>query len=104
MVNQNHRGRRQGDSTLGDNVFIGPNTVLTNDRYPPSRRDGLRGPTISDGASVGANVTILPGVCIGKGSLIAAGAIVTRDVPPHKLAIGLPAKIRDLPDAIRPEY
>jgi acetyltransferase-like isoleucine patch superfamily enzyme len=92
------------DSTLGDNVFIGPNTVLTNDRYPPSRRDGLRGPTISDGASVGANVTILPGVCIGKGSLIAAGAIVTRDVPPYKLAIGLPAKIRDLPDAIRPEY
>jgi acetyltransferase-like isoleucine patch superfamily enzyme len=92
------------DSTLGDNVFIGPNTILTNDRYPPSRRDGLRGPTISDGASVGANVTILPGVCIGKGSLIAAGAIVTKDVPPYKLAIGLPAKIRDLPDAIRPEY
>jgi acetyltransferase-like isoleucine patch superfamily enzyme len=53
---------------------------------------------------VGANVTILPGVCIGKGSLIAAGAIVTKDVPPYKLAIGLPAKIRDLPDAIRPEY
>jgi acetyltransferase-like isoleucine patch superfamily enzyme len=92
------------DTTLGDNVFIGPNTVLTNDRYPPSRRDGLRGPTVSDGASVGANVTILPGVCIGEGSLIAAGAIVTRDVPPYKLAIGLPAKIRDLPDAMRPRH
>ncbi len=90
-------------TTIGDHVFIGPNTVLTNDRYPPSRSGRLQGPTISDGASVGANVTILPGVRIGKGSLIAAGAIVTRDVPPHKLAIGLPAKIRDLPDVMSPE-
>jgi acetyltransferase-like isoleucine patch superfamily enzyme len=87
-------------TTIGDHVFIGPNTVLTNDRYPPSRTGGLRGPTLSDWAAVGANATILPGVCIGEGALVAAGAIVTKDVPAHKLAIGSPAKIKDLPKAM----
>jgi acetyltransferase-like isoleucine patch superfamily enzyme len=88
------------DTTIGNRVFIGPNTILTNDRYPPKRIGGLQGPTLSDGVAVGANATILPGICIGEGALIAAGAIVTRDVPPHKLAIGVPAKIRDLPGAM----
>jgi len=89
------------NTMIGNHVFIGPNTVLTNDRYPPSRTGGLEGPRLSDGAAIGANVTILPGVCIGKGALIAAGAIVTKDIPPHKLAIGAPAKIRELPKAMR---
>jgi acetyltransferase-like isoleucine patch superfamily enzyme len=91
------------DTTIEDHVFIGPGTVLTNDRYPPSRTGHLQGPTIKKGAAIGANVTILPGVCVGEGSLIAAGAIVTRDVPPRKLAIGSPAKIRDLPEAMVPK-
>lgn len=90
------------DTTIGDRVFIGPNTVLTNDRYPPTRIGGLKGPVIMDGAAIGANVTIIPGICIGEGALVAAGAVVTKDVPPKKLAIGSPARIRDLPDAIRP--
>jgi acetyltransferase-like isoleucine patch superfamily enzyme len=88
------------NTMIGNHVFIGPNTVLTNDRYPPLRIGGLEGPRLSDGAAIGANVTILPGVCIGEGALIAAGAIVTKDIPPHKLAIGVPAKIRDLPKAM----
>jgi acetyltransferase-like isoleucine patch superfamily enzyme len=88
------------NTMIGNHVFIGPNTVLTNDRYPPSRTGGLEGPRLSDGAAIGANVTILPGVCIGEGALIAAGAIVTKDIPPHKLAIGAPAKIRELPKAM----
>jgi acetyltransferase-like isoleucine patch superfamily enzyme len=88
------------NTMIGNHVFIGPNAVLTNDRYPPSRTGGLEGPRLSDGAAIGANVTILPGVCIGKGALIAAGAIVTKDIPPHKLAIGAPAKIRELPKAM----
>jgi acetyltransferase-like isoleucine patch superfamily enzyme len=71
--------------------------VLTNDRYPPTRIGGLQGPQIRDGAAIGANATLLPGVCIGEGALVAAGAIVTRDVPAHMLAIGVPAKITDLP-------
>jgi acetyltransferase-like isoleucine patch superfamily enzyme len=91
------------DTIIEDRVFIGPNTVLTNDRYPPSRNGRLQGPTIRKNAAVGANVTILPGVCIGEGSLVAAGAIVTKDVPARKLAIGSPAKIRDLPGAVVPE-
>jgi acetyltransferase-like isoleucine patch superfamily enzyme len=85
------------DTVIGNNVFIGPNTVLTNDRYPPTRIGGLQGPKIRDGAAIGANATLLPGVCIGEGALVAAGAIVTRDVPAHMLAIGAPAKITALP-------
>jgi acetyltransferase-like isoleucine patch superfamily enzyme len=85
------------NTVIGNKVFIGPNTVLTNDRYPPTGIGGLKGPQIRDGAAIGANATLLPGVCIGEGALVAAGAIVTRDVPAHMLAIGAPAKITDLP-------
>ena len=52
---------------------------------------------IEDGAAIGANATVLPGVRIGAGALVAAGAIVTRDVPPGMLAIGAPARIRAKP-------
>jgi acetyltransferase-like isoleucine patch superfamily enzyme len=85
------------DTIIGNHVFIGPNTVLTNDRYPPTRIGGLQGPQIRDGAAIGANATLLPGVSIGEGALVAAGAIVTRDVPAYMLAIGAPAKITALP-------
>jgi len=87
------------NTIIRDHVFIGPNAVLTNDRYPPSGR--LKGPIIKTGATVGANATILPGVCIGEGALVAAGAIVTRDVPDHMMAVGNPARIKDLPDEIQ---
>jgi acetyltransferase-like isoleucine patch superfamily enzyme len=83
------------DTTIGDHVFIGPNAVLTNDRYPPS--GCLKGPVIKNGAAIGANTTILPGVCIGQGAFVAAGSIVTRDVPDHMMAIGTPARIKELP-------
>jgi acetyltransferase-like isoleucine patch superfamily enzyme len=88
------------NTTIGDHVFIGPNTVLTNDRYPPSGIGGLVGPVIDHHAAIGANATILPNIHIGEGALVAAGAIVTRDVPAHKLAVGAPARIRDLPSAL----
>jgi len=80
---------------IEDDVFIGPNAVLTNDKYPPS--PDLKGPIIKRGARIGANCTILPGVRVGEEAMIAAGAVVTKDVPPRKLAIGVPAKIVDLP-------
>ena len=83
------------NTTIGDHVFIGPNAVLTNDRYPPS--GCLEGPVIKTGAAIGANATILPGVCIGEGAFVAAGSIVTRDVPDHMMAIGTPARIKELP-------
>ena len=83
------------NTIIGDHVFIGPNAVLTNDRYPPS--GSLIGPVIKNGAAIGANATIIPGVCIGEGAFIAAGSIVTRDVPDHMMAIGTPARIKELP-------
>ena len=89
-------------STIGSHVFIGPNSVLTNDRYPPHGGNCLAGPIIEDHASVGANVTILPGIRIGEGSLVAAGSVVTRDVPSRTLAIGSPSRIKPLPKGAEP--
>lgn len=85
------------NTKIGNNVFIGPNSVLTNDKYPPHGGNSLVGPVIEDDVAIGANVTILPGVTIGKGSLIAAASIVTKDVPPKTMAIGTPATIKPLP-------
>ncbi|MBQ8664371.1 MAG: N-acetyltransferase [Mailhella sp.] len=71
--------------TVEDGVFIGPNVTFCNDRYPKSKNKDftLERIVIRKGASIGANATILPGVEIGEGALIGAGAIVTKDVPPH---------------------
>ncbi|MCL7416889.1 MAG: acetyltransferase [Halalkalicoccus sp.] len=91
------------DTTIGSNVFVGPRAVMTNDPYPVRRDDDLVGPTLEDGVSIGANATILPGVRIGAGSFVAAGAIVTEDVPPHTLALGTPARHRDLPESLSGE-
>ena len=88
------------NTTIGDHVFIGPNAVLTNDRYPPSPPGNLVGPVLKNRAAIGANATILPGVCIGEGSLVAAGSIVTCNVPDNMMAIGSPARIKELPKNI----
>lgn len=90
-------------TVLGDRVFVGPRAVLTNDRYPLRRRAAYRAeaPVLEDDATVGANVTLLPGVRIGQGAMVAAGAVVTRDVPPWTLAVGSPARVRDLPPELR---
>ncbi|AGB02455.1 DapH/DapD/GlmU-related protein [Methanoregula formicica] len=84
-------------TTIGNGVFIGPNAVLTNDRYPPTGKPELMGPVIEDNVAIGANVTILPGVRLGRGCGVAAGSVVTKDVPPGVLAIGSPARFRSLP-------
>ncbi len=89
------------NTIIEDLVFIGPNAVLTNDKYPVRKDYELRGPVIRRGATIGANSTILPSVEIGEGAFVASGAVVTKDVPPWKLAIGSPAKILDLPDELR---
>ncbi|MCX9011800.1 MAG: DapH/DapD/GlmU-related protein [Candidatus Methanoperedens sp.] len=87
--------------TIEDNVFIGPCAVLTNDKYPVRKKSDLKGPVLRKGASIGANATLLPGVEIGEGAMVAAGALVTKDVPPWKLAMGAPARIVDLPDDLK---
>ena len=88
---------------IGSRVFIGPRVVMTNDSYPLRRRAEYvaSGPVLSDDVTIGANSTLLPGVRIGEGAIVAAGAVVTRDVPPWSLALGVPARIRDLPEDLR---
>ncbi|WP_129115366.1 acyltransferase [Halegenticoccus tardaugens] len=90
-------------TTIGSNVFLGPKATLTNDPFPVRRDVEMQGPTIEDGVSVGANATILPGVTIGEGAFVAAGAIVTKDVPPETLAVGAPATHEPLPDELATE-
>lgn len=90
------------NTTIEDFVFIGPNAVLTNDKYPPFRKGkALKGPVLKRGVSVGANATILPEVVIGEGTMIAAGTIVTQNVPEWKLVIGSPAKIVELSEELK---
>ena len=89
------------NTLIEDYVFIGPCVCFTNDRYPIRTDYKLKGPKIRRGASIGANSTFLSDVEIGEGAMVAAGAIVTRDVPPYFLAIGAPAKIKSLPKHLR---
>jgi acetyltransferase-like isoleucine patch superfamily enzyme len=89
------------NTTIEDNVFLGPCSVLTNDKYPIREKYELKGPILRKGVSVGANSTILPGVELGEGAMVAAGSLVTKDVPAWKLAIGFPAKIAELPDKLK---
>ncbi len=88
---------------IGARVFLGPGVTLTNDRYPLKMRDDYRpqGPTIEDGVTLGAAAVVLPGVVIGAGSFVAAGAVVTRDVPADSLAMGNPARCEPLPERLR---
>jgi acetyltransferase-like isoleucine patch superfamily enzyme len=80
---------------LGDRVFVGPNATFTNDRFPRSKQhpDEFLQTTVEDGASIGANATILPGVTIGREAMVGAGAVVTKSVPAHALVVGNPAVI-----------
>lgn len=82
-------------AVLEDDVFIGPNATFTNDRMPRSRvyPDTFLGITVKQGASVGANATILPGVTIGRGAMVGAGAVVICDVPERAVVVGNPARI-----------
>jgi acetyltransferase-like isoleucine patch superfamily enzyme len=82
--------------TLEDDVFIGPNATFTNDRFPRSRQyqAAVARTVIRRGASIGANATILPGLTVGVEAMVGAGAVVTRDVPPHAIVVGSPARIQ----------
>jgi acetyltransferase-like isoleucine patch superfamily enzyme len=82
---------------VGDQVFLGPNATLLNDPYPIRTDAELAGPSVKDDASIGANATVLPEVTVGEGAFVAAGAVVTENVPSEKLAVGAPATIEELP-------
>lgn len=81
--------------TIEDDVFIGPNVTFTNDKYPRSKQypEAFDRTVIKRAATIGANATILPGITIGEYSMVGAGSVVTRDVPPKGLVIGNPARL-----------
>lgn len=80
---------------LGNDVFIGPNATFTNDRFPRSRQypEEFLQTVVENGASIGANATVLPGIRVGSGAMVGAGAVLTRDVPPNAIVVGNPARI-----------
>ena len=77
---------------IGNNVFIGPCASFTNDPYPMSPK--MIGVTVEDGAIIGGRAVLKAGITIGKNSVVAMGAVVTKDVPPNVVVIGHPATIR----------
>lgn len=81
--------------TLESDVFVGPNATFTNDKFPRSRDYLDQHPTtiVRKSASIGANATIMPGIEIGTGAMVGAGAVVTRSVPPNAIVVGNPARI-----------
>lgn len=86
--------------TVGDRTLIGPNCSFYSGSHPtdPRVRNGTNGPengapiTIGEDCWLGGNVTVLPGVTIGRGCTIGAGSVVTKDVPPFMVAVGNPAR------------
>ena len=90
--------RIQGGAYVADGtkvargVFIGPNATILNDRYPPSRdKTKWEFVTIAEGAVIGGGVTILPGIDVGENAVLAAGSLLTKDIPANEVWIGNPA-------------
>lgn len=82
-------------SIIEDGAWIGPNVVFTNALYPlsPNAKATLKGPHIMEGAKIGANATLLPGVVVGRNALVGAGSVVVDDVPADKVVVGNPARV-----------
>lgn len=82
---------------IEDGVFLGPSCVFTNDLTPraryPKGHENYKKTLVQEGASIGANATIVCGHTIGRYAMVAAGAVVTKDVPEYALVAGVPAKI-----------
>ena len=80
---------------IEDDVFIGPNVTFTNDKKPRSKvyPEKFSGITVKNGASIGANATILPGLSIGENAMVGAGAVVIKDVPENAVVVGNPAEV-----------
>lgn len=80
---------------IGNDVFVGPNVTFTNDRFPRSKiyPEEFLETRIENGVSIGGGAVILPGVVLGASSMVGAGAVVTKSVPPYAIVIGNPARI-----------
>lgn len=97
FINSGCKFQDQGGIVIGDDVLIGHNCVIATLNHvddPENRADMLPKPVrIADKVWIGANVTILPGVTVGEGAILAAGAVVTKDVAPRTVVGGVPARI-----------
>ena len=80
---------------LENDVFVGPNATFSNDRFPRSKQypERFEKILIKEGASIGANATLLPGIIVGKNAMVGAGAVVTHNVPANAIVVGNPARI-----------
>lgn len=98
-----HSGCFLENVTLGNDVFVGPNVVFTDDPHPPCVEctELVGGAVVGDGAAIGANSTILPGIRIGEGALVGAGSVVTKNVEPGMVVAGNPARpIKKVSDVV----
>ena len=107
LINYNATILDEARVSIGNNVFIGPNVSIYTPCHPldaESRRKGIEWAlpvTIGDDVWIGGSATILPGVTIGRGCVIGAGAVVTHDIAPYTMAAGNPCRhIKDLPLAL----
>lgn len=92
---QNFASLYQG-LTMGNDVFVGPHVCFTNDLYPRAsiwNEERLVKTVVKDGASIGANSTIIAGITIGVSAMVGAGSVVTKDIPDHALVFGNPTRI-----------
>ncbi|SDI21208.1 transferase hexapeptide (six repeat-containing protein) [Alteribacillus persepolensis] len=80
------------ETHIEDNVFIGPCVSMSNDKYMGTQNEKLKGPYICNGSKIGNNASLLPGVTVGKKSVVGAGAVVTHDVPEKSTVAGVPAR------------
>jgi acetyltransferase-like isoleucine patch superfamily enzyme len=90
-------------TVIEDDVFLAPGVRIANDYHPgcPQSKECMRGPTLRTGCRIGVNVTILPYVTIGEGTLVGSGAVVSKDLPPGVVAYGNPARIHGTLEELR---
>lgn len=84
------------NAVIEDEVFISPHVCITDDKHPRAGNPDYHAepPTLKRGCTIGASALIMPGVVIGEGARVGAGAVVTKDVPPGETVMGVPARLR----------
>ena len=90
-------------TVIEDDVFMAPGVTIANDIHPgcPESGECMKGPVLKRGCRIGVNVTIVPYVTIGEGTLVGSGSVVTKDLPPGVLAYGNPARVHKRLDELR---